>query len=1247
MQKSPIILAVLLALSYLSTAQSYDNIEFVENKGQWDSRVKLKGEVNAGAVFIRSTGFTILQHNQQDYANLAASLHGYGQSSAMPSSGTQKSADGKLLLRSHSWNVDFVGASPATELIPDKAIPTYNNYFIGNDPSKWASNCQIYQAVTLKEIYPNVDVRYYTYNGALKYDIVARPGANISKIALKYEGIDKLSVQNKELVLNTSIGTLKESYPYSYTFQTDGKGRKEVSCKYTVKDNIVHFEVKDHDPAATLIIDPTLIFCSLSKSTANNWGFTATYGPDGSFFGGGIVFGGNSFPVSPGAFQTTFQGGNNDPNAPIDIGIIKLYPDGRDPRVYATYLGGGGNEQPHSLIVDPQGNLIVAGRSNSNTGDSRTFYPSTAAAIGTGGGYDIVVTKLNATGTALIGSRRIGGVSNDGVNIKTTRNGVQSLQRNYGDDGRSEVILDGAGNIYVASCTQSGTGATADRFPTTAGAFQTGFGGGTQDGVVLKFNSNLSTLLFSSFLGGSKNDAAYVLSLAPSGDIFVAGGTESSDLIGNHAGTVGPSFNTGGNADASIDGFIAQISNSGSTIIRSTFIGTANADQIYGIQFDRNGFPYITGQTEGDWQVVNAAYSNPNSKQFIAKLRPDLSAYVYSTCFGTSASRPNISPTAFLVDRCENVYVSGWGGANGEPANTYPSASTTGLPTTPDALDATTDGHDFYFFVLKKDAVSQLYGSFFGQTGGRYGDHVDGGTSRFDPNGVIYQGVCANCGGGTAFPTTPGVWGPFNAALPDGCNLGMIKIAFNLAGVGSSVGATIDGVPNDTAGCFPLTVEFNDRVRNATEYIWNFGDNGSGPVYPPNPAYYALNEGPFPANPDGFVRSHTFSTVGTYRVMLIAIDPTSCNVRDTSYINIRVGDLRANMDFTFNKVGGCQALDYQFTNISTVANNGRPFTDSSFIWDFGDGSPHLVAGVGPVPVHSFPAPGSYLVRLMLNDTAYCNNPEVLDTLVSVAANVEANFVTPPLGCAPYTAEFNSSTTVGGLTFEWDFGDPASGANNTSTLANPTHVYQVPGRYRIRMVANNPNTCNLTDTAYFDIQVYDKPTAGFTFTPITPVANTPTIFSNQSSPDAVRFKWLFGDGDTLATNSRADVTHQYNVTGTFNACLVAFNAAGCTDTVCQDVSAIVEPLLDIPNAFTPNSRDINSVIMVKGYGITKIKFTIWNRWGQKVFESSDRNQGWDGKYKGTLQPMDVYAYTLEAEFFDGTRTTKKGDITLIR
>jgi gliding motility-associated-like protein len=1186
-------------LSSVALSAQYSNIEFIENKGQWDKQIKYLGKVSSGAFYVEKDGFMVLQHDTADWLKVTEFMHKKGIK-------TQEQLPSNFTLHSHAYKVEFLNGNSNSEIIPDKPLPGYNNYFIGNDPSKWATDCKVYQGITVKNVYPNVDVRYYSNAGAVEYDLIVKPGADISRIALKYHGADKLEIKNKELVVHTSVGNLRELTPYSY--QSNLKGRKEITCRYKLKGDVVTFDVRDYDPSSTIVIDPSLIFCSFTGSTADNWGFSATYGPDGSMFGAGIVFE-TGFPVSPGAFQTNYAGGATDCFGAEDIGIIKLSPNGST-RIFATYLGGSKNEMPQSLICDPQGELIIAGRTNSSDFPTK---PS-GNLEGSGGFFDITLTKLNAAGNGLIGSKIIGGNGDDGANITPCGGSANSLQRNYGDEARSEVILDNAGNIYLSSCTQS------NNFPLLS-AFQSTNAGGAhnQDAVVLKVSPDVSTLLFSSYLGGKGDDAAYVSSINPiSGNWYVAGGTASTDFPGNNAGVIGPSSFGG------IDGFIAEMS--GNTLVRSTYLGTDGTDQIYGIQFDKFGFPYVMGQTTGAWPHVNTAFVNSGAKQFIAKLQPDLSNYVYSTTFGSAASLPNISPVAFLVDRCENVYVSGWGGCFNctTPASwDYPNAGTFGMPVTPDAIKSSTDGKDFYFFVLKKDGASQLYGSFFGENNTGGCDHVDGGTSRFDQNGVIYEAICGNCKGldpSAVFPTTPGAWSTKNpAAAGGGCNLALVKIAFNLAGVKAGIVSTINGVPRDSSGCVPLTVDFSDTIRNAVSYIWDFGD-GSASV-----------------KTTSSDTSHVYNSVGNYQVMLIAIDSSTCNIQDTAYIHIRVGDIQAQLNFSPVKLNPCDSFKYRFDNLSSAP---LAFSDTSFTWDFGDNTPRVVAGMGGV-FHSFTAPGTYNVTLVLTDTSYCNAPDSVMIQVRVAALVEAQFETPPAGCAPYNAIF-TNTSLAGQSFQWDFGD-----GGTSTDINPTHLYNSPGTYTITLIANDPGTCNLTDTTRQTITVANLPTASFSFAPASPQENTPTTFTNLSSPDAVQFIWNFGDGDTLQTNSRADISHQYNSTGTFNTCLIAINASGCADTTCQPVSALVIDAVDVPNAFTPLSGGINSKIFVKGFGITKLHFIIWNRWGQKVFETNDRNVGWDGKFKGALQPMDVYAYTLEAEFFDGKKVTKKGDITLIR
>ncbi len=269
--------------------------------------------------------------------------------------------------------------------------------------------------------------------------------------------------------MKTSVGDVKEMEPYSY--QTGDQGREDVVCHYVVsKDHVVRFDLEHYNNNRVLIIDPTLVFSTFSGSRASNWGFTATPGPDGTFFAGGIVWG-DGFPVSTGSFENNFRGGR------YDIGIIRLSSNGRN-RMYATYIGGSSVECPHSMISDAQGNLVVMGRTYSTDFPFQSFF-------GTPGGCEMFVIKLNATGNNIIGSARIGGSKYDCVNVQDQLNGegpeqAESLIKNYGDDSRSEVILDASNNIYIAASTRSDKD-----FPITPGVFQPSFGGGNQDGVIV------------------------------------------------------------------------------------------------------------------------------------------------------------------------------------------------------------------------------------------------------------------------------------------------------------------------------------------------------------------------------------------------------------------------------------------------------------------------------------------------------------------------------------------------------------------------------------------------------------------------------------------------------------------------------------------------------------------------------------------------------------------------------------------
>lgn len=1172
----------LFVLLLLATQIGFAQIEYVENKGQWHNDVLYKANLNSGAIFLENSGFTMLLENVEDVKKRHDYFHNTTPQKSKP-----------FTFHSFVYKVKFEGSNPSAQIIHEKPFDGELNYFLGNDRNKWASGCKSYQTITYKDIYRNIDLRYYSDKGSVKYEFVVNPGADFSQIKIKFDGPESIDVIDKELHIKTPAGNVKEPEPYSYLITKNG--RKTVSTPYIkISKNIVSFAADKIDRSVPLVIDPTIIFSTFSGSTTDNWGYTATPGADGSMYIGGIVFG-SGYQVSPGAYDVTFNGQTT--NA-YDVAIMKLNSNGSQ-RIYATYLGGVANEQPHSLIEDYAGNLIIAGRTNSSN------FPSTARQ-GPGGMYDIFVSKLNATGSSLTGSIIIGGSSDDGVNIqdKEAGGGAISLRRNYGDDARSEVIMNSSNEVFLASCTKS-----RDILAGTTTTIQNTFGG-MQDGLIVKLTPALN-ISFISFFGGQNNDAAFVIDINPiNQNLYIAGVTASSDLPGSKTGTIGPNF-FGGEAD----GFVTIIPQNGSAIIKTSYFGTStlptSIDLIYGIKFDRLGFPYILGTSTGNWPILNAVYSNIGAKHFISKIRPDLSSYVYSTVFGKPESDPCLSPVAFLVDRCENVYMSGWGGG-ANVSGDYTTSNTLNLPeVNPLSGIPPADGRDFYFFVLEKNASNCLFASHFGDNGAT-GDHVDGGTSRFDENGFIYQGLCANCDGSLTYPTTPGVVYPRNGTLPNArCNQGALKILMNYAGVVSDV------IADTVKGCTPLTVKFNDGQQQAVKYYYYFGD-GSPVFISQNPQV-----------------THTFNQGGTFQVMQIAEDSSKCNIRDTSYITIISNNKKAAVDFSFVKIPPCSNLTYSFTNLSQAQN--ATFTAQSFQWNFGDGSAPIIAGTGSVN-HTYAAPGNYIVTLTLLDTVFCRRDSVKKT-VRVNPDVKARFTVGNTGCAPDSIHLINNS-LGADGFIWQFDD----GTVFSTDENPVIYFAVGGTYKIRLIATNPNACNFADTsAYQTIVVASKPVAAFTFAPNPPVSNTPIQFTNQST-GATSYLWDFGDG---TTSSLTNPEHQYTNTDTFKVKLYAYNDNKCVDSVSMRVPALVSPLLDLPNAFTPGRNDRNSIIYVRGFAVKDFKWNIYNRWGELVFTTNSVSVGWDGTYKGKPQPMDVYAYTIEATMGDGEKVKKSGDITLIR
>lgn len=892
------ITTVLLTFVFLSigTLAQNSRIAFTENKRQWKDNVLFRGHLFGGYVFLEKDGLTYVFKDEKTLSHRhAADLPS---KEFLDSSRNYFIKTGKQLapeshhhdsIKTHAYKVLFSGMNSRTKIHGLHKSTFTENYVIGSDKKNWATDVHNYKDVIYEDLYRNIDLHLYGAETDLKYDFIVRPGGNPKKIKLDYTYVPSMKIQaDGTLVIQTSVNEVFEKKPFAY--QIIGNDTIEVPCSYHLENFTVTYDIAAYNTQYTLYIDPDLIFSTYTGSTADNWGFTATYDLENNVYLGGIVedFG---YPVSLGAIQSDYAGGN------WDIGIIKLDGTGQN-RLYATYLGGQGCEMPHSLIVNSKNELLIFGTTGSsdfpianayqatfNGGDS-IMYDNTIAFEN---GVDIFITKLAADGSEILTSTFLGGKKNDGINFSWETDlqyGHDSLYYNYGDGARGEIMVDDQDNVYIATTTFS------DDFPIVNG-FQSTFGG-IQDGVVCKFTPSLDNLIWSSYIGGDSKDAAYSIDVNHSDDAFITGGTCSSSLPMPQGGY--QSTRPGGTVDA----FVYKVSQSTGQLLAGTYFGSNMYDQAHFVRVNSNNNVFIYGQTTApdDVLIHNANYNTPNSGQFLASFNDDLSKLRWSTVFGSGSGKPNISPTAFEVDICNRIYLAGVGREwNDNPqwyyyGNDYTLLydygwisieGTKNMDITADAFQTETDGKDFYIMVIDDEANNLDYASYFGELADghviytaedgykEYGcaisgrDHVDGGTSRFDANGYVYQSVCASCGGCNGLPIypNPGAWSTKNNST--NCNAAVFRFVIDFGLISADF-----NIPE--VGCATKEVTFKNTTQihynnPQVVYTWDFGDGTT-----------SHEESP----------THTYKTVGEYVVTLSVHDSTSCNQSDsvTKQINI-------------------------------------------------------------------------------------------------------------------------------------------------------------------------------------------------------------------------------------------------------------------------------------------------------------------------------------------------------------------------
>jgi gliding motility-associated-like protein len=807
-----------------------ENVLLHPNEGQWDSKIHFRVDMRQGSVFVNETGFAYFLHDAMD--------HNHEEKGSI--------ADKKIhcqALRSELLNTHWKGVKTT-----GKPSHSYRNYYQGSDKSKWRSKVYSTNKVVYDDIYNGIDFIVEGQSDFLKYSFVVAPGSDVKQIVTKISGGEEVFLREGDLITRTDFGELIEKEPVAWSIHNGRKTKVPVAFK--LENRLVTYEFPKGFPETdTLVIDPDIVFSSFTGSTMDNWGMSATPDQDGNLYAGGIVFAGpGAYPTVTGSYDLSFNGGNSYPfgagSIPgFDVAISKFNANGTD-LLYSTYLGGGGNESVHSLVTDEQGHLYVLGVTSSNN------FPTITGCIDqsyNGGpnvvtnelgfqGADIYVCHFDAAGANLVGSTYLGGTGTDGINSG-------NLYFNYGDPFRGEIFVK-SGQVYVTSSTSS------TDFP-LANAFQSTLNG-AQDVVVMKMNPGLTSLIWSTYVGGAGRDSGNGIQISSTGEVFVAGGT-TADMPFTSGNDL--TYN-GGIADA----YVMRLSGTTGAVLSGTYIGTNEYDQAFFVQLDLDDNVYIYAQSEGSIAISPGKYGVGNSGQFVAKFSPDLTGLTWTTPIGSGSGHIEISPTAFLVSNCYEIYLAGWGGivnVDNSPGASH--STSTGLPVTTDAFQSNTNGNNFWLAVLEQDATALNYATFIGGTSSSY-NHVDGGTSRFDKNGNIYHAVCGACTGNpNGFSTTPEAWSTTNQS--SNCNLAAFK--FELSTIEAVVAAP------DPLVCLPDPVVFNNNSANGNQFEWNFGDGQTSTQVNP---------------------SHVYSGPGQYTVTLIVRDTTQCYAPDTVQFIVNIGD---------------------------------------------------------------------------------------------------------------------------------------------------------------------------------------------------------------------------------------------------------------------------------------------------------------------------------------------------------------------
>lgn len=396
-----------------------------------------------------------------------------------------------------------------------------------------------------------------------------------------------------------------------------------------------------------------------------------------------------------------------------------------------------------------------------------------------------------------------------------------------------------------------------------------------------------------------------------------------------------------------------------------------------------------------------------------------------------------------------------------------------------------------------------------------------------------------------------------------------------------------------------------------------------------------LNNGTFFTS-NTFEPTVSFPGAGTYQGWLVA-NPGSVGCTDTALLTISISlDVLADFSMTYDS---CEIGFSYFTN-KTTFDPSTPI--QSYLWSFGDGNGS--SAENPKHQYVYPDTGFHNITLTATDVGGC-----------VSSKTQRLDWTPkpifPLDLPNDTACINFAAgnipsiyyPIDDYTFQWDFGD-----GTTSDQFTALHNYTQSGTYPRNLIITSPKGCTQAFNSL--VVALDTPIANFSYLPFAPTSLNPTVEFKDESELANLWEWHFGNGISKLSSFESDATYTYPDTGKHLVSLIVTHVNGCTDTAEQIVDIIPEITYFLPNALTPNEDGKNDIYKGKGYTeyMTSFEMSIYNRWGERIFQTQNPSDAWNGRKNNIGQKCQAGVYVVMVRIVGprGKQKEVKGYATIV-